>query len=146
MADLHEIPPKDVINPENYPKNMATSPSVFESLTSGAVGGICLVLAGHPLDLLKVRLQTNQQKISTFRLLGSLFRTEGLFGIYRGVSAPLLGVAPIFAINIWGYDTGKHLATRYILPGESIDSIRVAALGGALSAFPTSILQVPGIE
>lgn len=141
MADLHEIPPQDV---KLSSRHQSTSPSVFESLASGAVGGICLVLAGHPLDLLKVRLQTNNQPISTTRLLGSLIRREGLAGIYRGVSAPLIGVAPIFAISIWGYDTGKTLAATFIVPGAPIDSIRVAAIGSALAAIPTSILQVPG--
>lgn len=140
MADLHEILPGDLKN-----KSYKNGPSTFESLASGALGGISLVLVGHPLDLLKVRLQTvvtTNQPPSMIKLFTSLLKTEGLAGIYRGVTAPLIGVAPIFAINIWGYDTGKSFAASFL--NRDISDPIVVALGGAFSALPTSLLQVPG--
>lgn len=143
MADLHELNPKEVL------KNELKQPSAFESLASGAVGGVSLVLVGHPLDLLKVRLQTtstssmnDSQRPNMKRMFKNLMRKEGIAGIYRGVTAPLIGVAPIFAINIWGYDTGKSMASSYL--NLELSDPLVVALGGAFSAFPTSILQVPG--
>ncbi len=33
-------------------------PSLFKSFIAGGAGGICLVLVGHPLDTIKVRIQT----------------------------------------------------------------------------------------
>lgn len=148
MADLHEINPKEILT--NFDKNnfKRKPPSTFESLASGALGGISLVLVGHPLDLLKVRLQTTtpvfevKLKPSMIRIFSNLVRTEGISGIYRGVTAPLIGVAPIFAINIWGYDTGKSIASSYL--NRELTDPFVIALGGAFSAFPTSLLQVPG--
>lgn len=138
MADLHEILPLE-LNSQNNTK----PPSTFESLASGAVGGVSLVLVGHPLDLLKVRLQTNPNSTTSMnRIFANLIRSEGVAGIYRGVTAPLIGVAPIFAISIWGFDTGKSLAGRYLNRDPS-DAL-VVAIGGAFSALPTSILQVPG--
>lgn len=149
MADLHEIRPDDI---KHYNKNPSTNelvsikPSTFESLASGALGGICLVLVGHPLDLLKVRLQTtthdNKVVPSMTKLFRNILKSEGISGIYRGVTAPLIGVAPIFAINIWGYDTGKQFASSHL--NRDISDPLVVALGGAFSALPTSILQVPG--
>lgn len=143
MADLHEINPTELL------KNKNRKPSTFESLASGAVGGVSLVLVGHPLDLLKVRLQTTSTsalndylKPSMKRILTNLLRKEGISGIYRGVTAPLIGVAPIFAINIWGYDKGKSIASSYL--NLELSDPLIVALGGAFSAFPTSILQVPG--
>jgi hypothetical protein len=35
-----------------------SKPSALKSFLSGGFGGICLVFAGHPLDLIKVRMQT----------------------------------------------------------------------------------------
>lgn len=137
MADLHEINPKEFID-----SSFTNSPSTFESLASGALGGISLVLVGHPLDLLKVRLQTDYSTPSMSKLLRSLLKTEGMAGIYRGVTAPLIGVAPIFAISIWGFDTGKRLAGLYL--SRDLTDPLVVALGGAFSAIPTSLLQVPG--
>jgi solute carrier family 25 (mitochondrial carnitine/acylcarnitine transporter), member 20/29 len=34
------------------------APSALKSFLSGGFGGVCLVFVGHPLDLIKVRLQT----------------------------------------------------------------------------------------
>jgi solute carrier family 25 carnitine/acylcarnitine transporter 20/29 len=33
-------------------------PSLFKSFVAGGVGGMSLVLVGHPLDTIKVRVQT----------------------------------------------------------------------------------------
>lgn len=158
MADLHEIRPEEIQLGGMNDLKPVTVPSTFESLASGAIGGISLVLVGHPLDLLKVRLQTAPKitltplSASSYahasgdqsmkRIFSNLLKKEGISGIYRGVTAPLIGVAPIFAISIWGYDTGKGLASKY-LKLNSNDPFAIA-LGGAFSALPTSLLQVPG--
>ena len=97
------------------------------------------MLVGHPFDLVKVRIQTSTAFASSADAFKTLLTREGLSGVYRGVTAPLLGVAPIFAVNIWGYDQGRKLARRLVQ-----EEWKVAALGGAFSALPTSILQVPG--
>lgn len=34
---------------------------------------------------------------------------EGFRGLYKGMSAPLAGVAPIFAISFFGFGLGKRL-------------------------------------
>lgn len=115
------------------------NPSIAESLLAGAAGGISLVLVGHPFDLVKVRIQTSTAFSTASEAFRTLLAREGLSGVYRGVTAPLLGVAPIFAVNIWGYDQGRRLARNLFT-----EEWKVAALGGALSAFPTSLLQVPG--
>jgi solute carrier family 25 (mitochondrial carnitine/acylcarnitine transporter), member 20/29 len=154
MADLHELRPKEVLEAfEKTNESIAISensgPSTFESLTSGAFGGVSLVIVGHPLDLLKVRLQTASvlktdpsASLNMGKLFSSLMKRQGLAGLYRGVTAPLLGVAPIFAVNIWGFDAGKSMASRlFSLPENDLYAV---AFGGAFSALPTSALQVPG--
>ena len=55
-----------------------------------AGGGATAVL--HPLDLVKVRFQVDQQTamrpaLYTFRTISSLFKTHGLPGLYQGFSA-----------------------------------------------------------
>lgn len=57
---------------------------------------------GHPLDTVKVHLQIqdpNQAKYGgTLSCLKKLVKTEGVRGVYRGMSSPLAGVAAINAI------------------------------------------------
>ena len=61
------------------------------------------MLVGHPFDLVKVRLQTAEKGVYTGALdvaKKSLAR-DGFKGLYRGVSAPLIGVTPMFAVSFW---------------------------------------------
>ena len=58
---------------------------------------------GHPFDLIKVRLQTAEKGVYTGALdvaKKSLAR-DGFRGLYRGVTAPLIGVTPMFAVSFW---------------------------------------------
>lgn len=77
--------------------------------------GLCVVLVGHPFDLIKVRMQTGATagSASVFGMLATTFRTEGIRGIYRGVSAPITAVTPLFAVSFWGYDMGKRMISAF---------------------------------
>ena len=64
---------------------------------SGAAG----VLAGYPLDTVKVKIQTSAPGTyrSTFDCLGQLVARDGAKSLYKGMSSPLVGVAGINAIT-----------------------------------------------
>lgn len=82
---------------------------------SGGFGGVCTVLAGHPLDTIKVRLQTmplpaaGEQPLykGTLDCARKTVQREGFRGLYKGMSAPISGVAPIFALSFFGFGLGK---------------------------------------
>jgi len=111
------------------------------------------VLVGHPLDLIKVRLQTAapSMQASTFSLFRNTFVKEGIPGLYRGVSAPLVAVTPIFALSFWGYDMGKRVvkyadvgASTHVTEGGSYQfSIKQLVVAGGLSAIPTTVITAP---
>lgn len=44
---------------------------------------------------------------SVVSMFTTTFRQEGIRGLYRGVSAPLTAVTPMFAVSFWGYDMGE---------------------------------------
>ena len=67
-------------------------------------------------------------------------------GLYRGISAPMVGITPIFAICFWGYDLGKQgmhsiRGSKYGVDQLSLTDI---ALAGAFSAVPATALMAPG--
>ena len=64
---------------------------------AGAVGGVCTVLVGHPFDLVKVRMQS-QGVNSAFDCVAQTWWKEGFRGFFRGLTLPLVGVVPIFAV------------------------------------------------
>jgi len=95
---------------------------------AGCVGGAAGVLAGYPLDTVKVKIQT--QDISngkmmykgTFNCLSQIINKEGVRALYKGMSSPLIGVAGINAITFGAYGNVLRL-----LPNpDSISSVTFA--------------------
>ena len=86
---------------EFWPEFLATSGG--SEFVAGGVGGMAGVLAGHPLDTLRIRLQqpppppaaglAHTPQPSAARLLRGILRAEGPSALYRGMAAPLASVA-----------------------------------------------------
>ncbi|KAJ5256709.1 mitochondrial carnitine:acyl carnitine carrier [Penicillium angulare] len=122
----------------------------LRSLAAGAAGGLCAVIVGHPFDLVKVRLQTAEKGIysGAMDVVRRTVAREGLArGLYAGVSAPLVGVTPMFAVSFWGYDVGKTLVNKFSevpvknnTPQYSIAQISAA---GFFSAIPMTLITAP---
>ncbi|KYB29905.1 Congested-like trachea protein [Tribolium castaneum] len=115
----------------------------------GGFGGICTVVVGHPLDTIKVRLQTmpipkpGEKPLysGTLDCLKTTVRNEGIRGLYKGMGAPLLGVAPIFAISFMGYGVGKKIFG----PGDGQHySYLQYFTAGAFSGIFTTTIMAPG--
>ena len=120
----------------------------LKGVISGGCGGICLVLAGHPFDLVKTRLQTappGAYPAGAMDVVRASLREGGARALFRGMSAPLMGVTPIFAICIWAYGVGKDIM-RAATGARHDGELSLAAIGaaGALSAIPTTAVMAPG--
>ena len=61
------------------------------------------MLVGHPFDLVKVRLQTAEKGAyaGAMDVVKKTLARDGFRGVYRGVTAPLIGVTPMFAVSFW---------------------------------------------
>lgn len=109
-----------------------------KSFLSGGLGGICLVLVGHPFDLIKVKVQIGAG--SALHVLKDIIKTGGLRGLYRGVTAPLIGVTPIFAVCFWGYDLGLSIYDSLTIKERPMKKVMFA---GGFSALPTTLIMAP---
>ncbi|KAJ8288790.1 hypothetical protein COCON_G00014490 [Conger conger] len=69
---------------------------------AGCLGGVAGVLVGHPFDTVKVRLQVQNVKKplyrGTFHCFQSIVRQESMFGLYKGIGSPMMGLTFINAI------------------------------------------------
>ncbi|KAJ6045197.1 hypothetical protein N7460_006552 [Penicillium canescens] len=125
----------------------------LRSLGAGAAGGLCAVIVGHPFDLVKVRLQTAEKGVysGAMDVVRRTVAREGLArGLYAGVSAPLVGVTPMFAVSFWGYDLGKTLVNKFSVvpvkhdtPQYSIAQISAAGPPPDPGSEPSSPGQKP---
>ncbi|XP_059617115.1 congested-like trachea protein [Phlebotomus argentipes] len=124
-----------------------TSPAKY--FLSGGFGGVCTVLVGHPLDTIKVRLQTmpvpeaGQSPLyaGTWDCAKKTIQREGFRGLYKGMSAPISGVAPIFAMSFFGFGLGKRLLQQS--EGEKLSNEKLFLAGAFSGVFTTSIMA-PG--
>lgn len=80
------------------------------NVVSGTVSGVAGVLAGHPFDTVKVRLQSQPHSStppyrSTLHCFLSIVRGEGVRGLFKGVSSPLVGVTAINTLlfGVYGF-------------------------------------------
>ena len=83
-------------------------------------------------------------QLGTFATLREIIRTEGVRGMYRGVSAPMVAVAPIWATSFWGFDTGVRLVRYFagMSPDARLNVLQLCIAGG-FSALPTALVMVP---
>ncbi|PHH58660.1 hypothetical protein CDD82_2796 [Ophiocordyceps australis] len=120
--------------------------SQVRALAAGGFGGICAVLVGHPFDLVKVRLQTAERGVysSAMDVVRKSVARDGLRrGLYAGVSAPLMGVTPMFAVSFWGFDLGKQVVASLSPPSSQPLSIAQISAAGFLSAIPMTAITAP---
>ncbi|CAG5127154.1 unnamed protein product [Candidula unifasciata] len=124
-------------------------PSAIKDFVAGGVGGVCCVVAGHPLDTVKVRLQTMPKPAAgqppmfkgTFDCLMKTVTKEGFFGLYKGMAAPVTGVAPIFAICFLGFGIGKRLQQKH---EDEVLTYPQLFKAGMLAGVFTTVIMAPG--
>ncbi|XP_016113388.1 mitochondrial carnitine/acylcarnitine carrier protein isoform X2 [Sinocyclocheilus grahami] len=123
--------------------------SPLKNFFAGGFGGVCLVFAGHPLDTIKVRLQTQPKpgpgESALYRGTLDCFKKtlakEGLLGLYKGMAAPIIGVTPMFAICFFGFGLGKKLQQK--TPNDVLTYPQLFAAGMLSGVFTTAIMA-PG--
>lgn len=121
----------------------------MDSFIAGGFGGICLVFAGHPLDTIKVRLQTQPHGPNgkpllykgTFDCAKKILQKEKVWGLYKGMASPIAGVAPIYALCFFSFSVGKKLQQK---SDDHVFTPRELFLSGALAGLSTTIIMAPG--
>lgn len=95
-------------------------PTAFGKLASGAVSGAVAQTITYPFDVLRRRFQVVNmgqgqlgfQYNSVWHAIVSIIRKEGIVGMYKGLWANLLKVAPSMASSWLSYEMTKDLLTK----------------------------------
>jgi len=119
----------------------------LQDIAAGTAGGLCTVLVGHPLDTIKVRLQTaaaGTKRMSMMDCIRFTIREEGWRGFYKGMQSPLAGEGFFNAVQFLSYGAIKRvLLERTEGFGVPSNVAHVHAPGGARVAQERTDLSVP---
>ncbi|KAH9258093.1 hypothetical protein BASA81_003656 [Batrachochytrium salamandrivorans] len=120
-----------------------------KSFLSGAFGGSLVVVLGHPMDTIKVRLMTSDGRYrGTWDCLQKSVQRFGLRrGLYAGMAVPMLTVAPVYATYFWAFDEGKRLFCQMSgQPPRGEEPLPLAGnvFAGAFSAVLGTLAMIPG--
>lgn len=112
----------------------------------GGLAGAGAACVTHPLDLLKVHLQTQQEgKLSVIKITGNIIRQQGVFALYNGLSASLLRQLTYSTTRFGIYEVVKQNISA---PDENMPfykKILLAACAGAcggLVGTPADMVNV----
>ena len=87
-------------------------------------------------------MQTGNSAGGVFGILRNTLVQEGVPGLYRGVSAPLVAVSPIYAVSFWGYDIGQKIV-KAVNPSDAPLTLTELCIAGGISAVPTTAIMAP---
>ncbi|CAJ0566987.1 unnamed protein product, partial [Mesorhabditis spiculigera] len=108
---------------------------------AGSVAGAAGIFFGYPLDTVKTRLQTSSSYSGIIQCVGKVLKTEGVLGMYKGVTAPCLFAGIQHSLLFAGYATTLHL----MHPGEAhVEARKDLPLAGSTLAVGREILAAEG--
>lgn len=83
-------------------------PEIYKGFIRGSIAGITAGIITHPIDLIKVRMQINQGKISSVSQVGyNIYKNEGVLSLYKGLSASVMRQGSFIGIKFGIYEIWK---------------------------------------
>lgn len=113
----------------------------LKDITAGSARGVTQVLVGHPLDTIKIRLQTQTSLDGQLKYrsitdcVKTSFKEEGVFGLWKGSPSPLVGTALYSASLFFAYGQSKRLVGVDSNNPTALKMLMVGALTGGSAAF-----------
>ncbi|KAL0321904.1 UNVERIFIED_CONTAM: Mitochondrial substrate carrier family protein B [Sesamum calycinum] len=149
----------DIVGVESQGENVSTD--ICIRLVGGGLAGVTAASVTYPLDLVRTRLATqylsNAEEVDLVDLflldtrnviyyrgiwhaLYTISKEEGVFGLYKGLGATLLGVGPNLAISFSVYETARSY-WHFHRPEDS--TVLVSLTCGSLSGIASSTVAYP---
>lgn len=101
----------------------------------GGLASVGAAIVTHPLDLIKVTMQTQQGELSVLKLVPNIIREQGVVALYSGISASMLRQMTYSTTRFGAYEVGKN----YI----NTDTFGGKVLLAGFSGFAGGIIGTP---
>lgn len=107
----------------------------------GGLASSMAVMVTHPLDLLKVMVQTQKDKLSILKTTRKILKEQGILAFYNGISASILRQYTYTLTRFGVYTVGSSIIDTKSMSKK----VMLAALGGAIGGFvgsPADLINV----
>jgi len=115
----------------------------MDEFAAGLAGGCAGVIVGHPLDTIKVKLQTQDFNNPRYRGTWDCFKKtvaqDGTRGLYRGLTSPLAGVG---AVNAVIFGVHGNVARQFQDPDALKTHFAAGVCAGVAQAFICSPVEL----
>ncbi|CAD5224395.1 unnamed protein product [Bursaphelenchus xylophilus] len=111
----------------------------------GGLAGAGGAMVTHPLDLIKVHLQTQQTKIALPTLVKQVYRSDGISGFYNGLTASVLRQMTYSLSRFAVYEGVKKQVDDGKGPMPFYQKVALAGFSGAIGGFvgqPADLVNV----
>ncbi|KAL2159657.1 hypothetical protein VTH06DRAFT_2226 [Thermothelomyces fergusii] len=116
-----------------------TSNKNYKGFVAGVFSGIAKQSVGHPFDTIKVRLQTTDANrfSGPLQCLAQTLRNEGLAGLYKGATPPLVGWMFMDSIMLGSLSVYRRLLRDHVFspPPSSSPSSSSSSSSSSLPAY-----------
>jgi solute carrier family 25 (mitochondrial folate transporter), member 32 len=121
------------------------SSSDIAPLVAGLVGGAVSTILLYPLDLIKVRLQVNETsgcRLSSFTVMNTILKHEGILGLYQGLSPAIVGSAVSWGGYLFFYEGIKKWYRHQKDPNNASNKVYLSATENFVSACSSGAILV----
>ncbi|KAJ5909183.1 hypothetical protein N7495_001865 [Penicillium taxi] len=136
----------EVMERPSLPPNQGLQ--AMKDILFGSVAGMAGKLIEYPFDTVKVRLQSQSEHLP-LRYSGPLdcfrqsFQVDGVKGLYRGISAPMVGAAVETSCLFFSYRIFQGLIRTTVYPDLEQLPFTALVMAGAASGSVTSLALTP---
>ena len=147
--DKNEAKKDNTTTNNNYRTMFSTKGTA--PLIAGLAGGAASTFLLYPLDLVKVRLQVNEEVGKQNRLRGTMCNTvrgilrhEGVFGLYQGLGPALIGSSASWGGYFFFYEYLKQQMIQYKKQKEyqNTNTVRLGHLENFTAACASGAIMV----
>lgn len=128
---------------------MTDNVTPLKDVTFGAISGILSKVVEYPFDTVKVRLQANPETKSTWDVICTAYKNEGIVkGFYQGIKAPMAGACVENATLFFVYGLSSSALKTVFYPEKSknpdmTNPLWISCLSGGASGFAASFFLTP---
>ncbi|XP_037727687.1 mitochondrial dicarboxylate carrier [Drosophila subpulchrella] len=107
----------------------------------GGVASSIAALVTHPIDLMKVLMQTQAEKLSMMRTTQKILREQGVLALYNGISASMLRQYTYTLSRFGIYTVGSGMMDTSTMGSKTLLAAIAGGIGGYVGA-PADLINV----